>query len=90
MKMVAAVMHLTTRPTASTRSPRRAFRTTRLDSHGGFLQKGNATLLCGVSEEQVDTVLRIVRQHSKSRTEFLSPMPLLVEPGDFFVRGIPR
>jgi uncharacterized protein YaaQ len=59
--------------------------TTRLDSRGGFLQKGNATLLCGVSEEQIETVLRVVREHSKSRTDYLSPMPPLVEPGDFFV-----
>ena len=29
--------------------------------------------------------MEVLRQRSKSRTEFLNPMPPLVEPGDFFV-----
>ena len=59
--------------------------TTRLDSRGGFLQKGNATLLCGVAEAQVDVVMAVLRQHSKNRTEILTPMPPIVEPGDVYV-----
>jgi uncharacterized protein YaaQ len=59
--------------------------TTRLDSRGGFLQKGNATLLCGVADGQVELVLSVLRQHSKSRTELMSPMPPVVEPGDMYV-----
>ena len=75
LKMVVAVMHSDDAIDCIDALAEKGIPTTRLDSRGGFLQKGNATLLCGVSEEQVDTVLRIVRQHSKSRTEFLSPMP---------------
>ena len=37
------------------------YRTTRLASTGGFLRKGNTTLLIGAQENQVDAVLDIIR-----------------------------
>ena len=83
--MVVAIMHGDDAADCCDALSDKGIPTTRLDSRGGFLQKGNATLLCGVSEEQVEVVLDVLRQRSKSRTEFLNPMPPLVEPGDFFV-----
>ena len=47
----------------------REFRTTRLDSSGGFLRKSNATLLVGVDDSRVEEVLAILRVHARSRTE---------------------
>lgn len=38
------------------------FRVTRLASTGGFLRKGNTTLLVGVEEELIDRVVTIVKQ----------------------------
>jgi len=37
------------------------FRVTRLASTGGFLRRGNATLLIGVAEEQVQTVIDLIK-----------------------------
>ena len=85
MKMVVAVMHGDDAEGCIEALADRGIPTTRLDSRGGFLQKGNATLLCGVAESQVDTVMAVLREHSKSRTEFLNPMPPIVEPGDMYV-----
>jgi uncharacterized protein YaaQ len=42
------------------------FRTTRLASTGGFLRRGNTTLMIGADEGQVDTVLSILRQSARS------------------------
>jgi len=42
------------------------FRATRLASTGGFLRRGNTTLLIGADEDQVDQVLDLVRQHARS------------------------
>lgn len=42
------------------------FRTTRLASTGGFLRRGNTTLMIGADEGQVDTVLSIIRQSARS------------------------
>jgi uncharacterized protein YaaQ len=44
------------------------YRSTRLDTAGGFLRRGNATLFIGVEEEQVDDVLRIVHETCRPRT----------------------
>ena len=42
------------------------FRTTRLASTGGFLRRGNTTLLIGAFEDQIDSVLNLIRQHARS------------------------
>lgn len=42
------------------------FRATRLASTGGFLRRGNTTLMIGADQEQVDRVLDLIRQHARS------------------------
>ena len=71
MKMVVAIMHGDDAGTSIEALADKGIPTTRLDSRGGFLQKGNTTLLCGCSEEQVEGVMEILRNRSKSRTECL-------------------
>lgn len=44
------------------------YRATRLDSTGGFLRQGMATLFIGVEADQVQEVLRLVRQTCHART----------------------
>ncbi len=39
----------------------REFRATRINTAGGFLKRGNATLLIGVQDEEVDEVVGIVQ-----------------------------
>lgn len=42
------------------------FRATRLASTGGFLRRGNTTLMIGADEDQVDHVLDLIRRHARS------------------------
>lgn len=35
---------------------------TRVNTQGGFLRRGNATLLVGVDDERVDDAIRVMRQ----------------------------
>jgi uncharacterized protein YaaQ len=44
------------------------FRATRLASTGGFLRRGNTTLLVGSDEHEVDQVLDVIRAHARSAT----------------------
>lgn len=44
------------------------FRATRLASTGGFLRRGNTTLMIGADEDQVDHVLDLIRQNARSGT----------------------
>lgn len=41
-----------------------AYRVTRIASTGGFMRRGNSTLLIGVEKEQVEAAIRIIREHS--------------------------
>lgn len=40
----------------------RGYRVTRIASTGGFLRRGNVTLLIGVEAEEVDEVIGLLRQ----------------------------
>jgi uncharacterized protein YaaQ len=44
------------------------YRSTRLDTAGGFLRRGNATLLIGVEADQVADVFRIVQETCRPRS----------------------
>lgn len=37
------------------------FRVTRINSAGGFLKKGNATIVVGIEDEKVDEVVGLIR-----------------------------
>ena len=43
------------------------FRATRFASTGGFLRRGNTTIMIGVQDHQVDQVLDIIREEARSR-----------------------
>ena len=58
---------------------------TRFASSGGFLQQGNVTLLIGVEEAQVEEALQVIRENCKERSRFLTPVPPLADPGEFFL-----
>lgn len=44
------------------------FRATRLASTGGFLRRGNTTLMIGADETDVDRVLDLIRANARSGT----------------------
>lgn len=45
------------------------FRTTRLASTGGFLRRGNTTIMIGVEDNQIDTVIELLRAKAHSRAQ---------------------
>ncbi|MCM8746636.1 cyclic-di-AMP receptor [Thermomicrobium sp. CFH 73360] len=51
----------------------RQFRATRLASTGGFLRRGNTTLLIGVEDADVDAVMEVIRAHARTRARQESP-----------------
>ena len=85
MKLVVAVVHADDAGPCSTSLTEAGFDCTRLATSGGFLQKGNATLLVGVDDTQVDTVIEVLRHSARSRNEYLNPVPPMTEPAELFV-----
>jgi uncharacterized protein YaaQ len=65
------------------------YRTTRLQSSGGFLKKTSATLLVGVDEEAVDDVIAVIRAHSKARVVDSDKAPRKVSLGAAVVFVVP-
>lgn len=85
MKLVLAVVHADDAGPCSNALTDAGFEVTRLSTSGGFLQKGNATLLVGVDDTQVDAVVDILRASARSRNEYLNPVPPMTEPAELFV-----
>jgi uncharacterized protein YaaQ len=58
---------------------------TKMASSGGFLQQGNATLLIGVDNDKVEEAIGLIRDNCRERSQYMTPMPPMVEPGEFFM-----
>jgi uncharacterized protein YaaQ len=85
MKLVVAIVHSEDAGVLVDALLEREFRATRLQSSGGFLKQGNATVIVGVEDDEVDEVLGIVRVQCNTRTQIVNPMPPIMEPGEFFM-----
>lgn len=66
-------------------------RLTRLNSIGGFLARGNVTMLAGVEDAQMEVVLGIIRKTCRTRRRFINPTPAGAEPAHMTLTapGIP-
>jgi uncharacterized protein YaaQ len=58
---------------------------TMLASTGGFLREGNATILSGVEDDQVEKVLGVINKICHRREQLMTPIPPVVEPVDSYV-----
>ncbi len=61
------------------------YRSTTISTTGGFLRQGNATILVGTENEQVDTVLKIIRSNCRTRSQFVNPLPPVMESGELYM-----
>lgn len=58
------------------------FRVTKLATTGGFLKSGNTTLMIGVEDNKVDTVLALIEDICKVRKQIVSsPSPVAGSTG---------
>ncbi len=66
MKLIIAIIPDTVTDDASLALTGEGYRVTRIASTGGFLRRGNSTLLIGVEDEQVDNAIAILKKHVDS------------------------
>ncbi|TMD13242.1 MAG: hypothetical protein E6J00_08810 [Chloroflexi bacterium] len=85
MKLLIAVVHQEDAAALMDALNDRGISVTKFASSGGFLQHKNVTLMSGIDDERVDEVLALIKENCRTRSEYMNPMPPLVEPGDFFV-----
>ncbi len=67
MKLVWAVVENEDAGNAVKALLAKGYRTTRINTVGGLLKRGNVTLLMGVDAEQVDDVIATLRQQCRPR-----------------------
>src|SRR5438876_1081851 len=85
MKLLIAVVHSEDASSTMDALNDRGISVTRFASSGGFLQHKNVTLMSGIDDDRIEEVLGLIKENCRTRSEFMNPMPPLVEPGDFFV-----
>jgi len=85
MKMVIAIVHVDDAGALTKSLAQAGYGVTHVKSAGGFLRKQNATVFAGVPDRDVDRVLEIIRDRCHSRTEQVSPLPPVVEPGEVYM-----
>jgi len=75
MQLLIAVIQAEDADALCKRLNEAGFRNTRVNSTGGFLARGNVTILAGVQDEQVDAVINVIRAACRTRTTFVNAMP---------------
>ncbi|MDR3600089.1 MAG: cyclic-di-AMP receptor [Desulfosporosinus sp.] len=60
-------------------------RATRLASSGGFLRSGNTTLLFGVEEQRLESLLAMIREICYQREEILTQAQPVMGPIDTYI-----
>ncbi len=85
MMLLLAVVHSDDAPGLLDALTKRGYRATRMNTAGGFLKESNATILLGVENPQVDEVLSVIQSNCQTRTQYINPLPPVMEPGEFYM-----
>jgi uncharacterized protein YaaQ len=83
--LIFAVVHSDDAPVLIEALVRRGHRATRINTAGGFLKESNATILLGVQDDRVDEILALIQSNCQTRTQYINPLPPVMEPGEFYM-----
>jgi uncharacterized protein YaaQ len=61
------------------------YRATTISTTGGFLRQGNATIFVGTEDEKIPDVLQLIQQNCHTRTQYVNPLPPVMEPGEMYI-----
>ena len=73
MKLIVAIVQKEDANRLQRTFVKESIRATKLATTGGFLSEGNTTFLIGIADKHVKQVLRIIKDESKSREEYMNP-----------------
>ena len=63
----------------------KGYRSTTISTTGGFLRQGNATILIGTEDDKVDDVMDIIRKNCRTRSQYVNPLPPVMESGELYM-----
>lgn len=85
MKLVVSIIHSDDAPQLIEALTQHGHRATVISTTGGFLREGNATVLIGTEDANVEDVLAIIRENCHARRQYINPLPPVVEPGELHI-----
>lgn len=85
MKLVLTIVHSDDAADLASALSEAGVGVTRIKSLGGFLKRPNATFLIGVPDNRLEDVISLIRDQCHTRTESVSPIPPIVEPGEVYL-----
>ncbi len=85
MKLIMGIVHSDDADQLTLALREQGFRSTKISTTGGFLREGNATILIGTEEDRVEEALAIIRRNCHTRTEYVNPLPPVMEPGELYM-----
>ncbi len=85
MKLIVAVIHDRDQKRTSDNLLRAGFKFTKIASTGGFLREGNVTMLIGSEVDQVESVLGILSESSRTREQYVNVLPPEATPVGTFL-----
>lgn len=85
MKLLIAVVHKEDTDELIETLTQKKYPATCLESSGGFLKNKNTTIFLGIEDKKIPDVLSIIKKICKSRKEYVSPAPAVIEPGEFLM-----
>lgn len=85
MKLIVAVIHDRDQKRTSDNLLRAGFKFTKIASTGGFLREGNVTMLIGSEVDQVESVLGILSDSSRTREQYVNVLPPEATPVGTFL-----
>ena len=71
MKLVLAIVNHDDANAVTQSLTKNGFSSTKLATTGGFLMSGNVTVMVGVDEEKVQTVIDVIKEQSHSRKQLI-------------------
>lgn len=69
MKLIMGIIHKDDASTVTKELNANGYYVTKLATSGGFLKKGNVTILVGTDEEKVPGAVEIIEKHTKKHDE---------------------
>jgi uncharacterized protein YaaQ len=85
MKLVIAVIHDRDQKRTTEALRGAGFRFTKIGSTGGFLREGNVTVLVGAEEDEVDQIMGLIEESSRTREQYVNVLPPEATPVGTFL-----
>lgn len=85
IKLIVSIVHSDDADQLTSALREGGFSSTKISTTGGFLREGNATMLVGTDEANVPRVLEIIKNNCHTRTQYVNPLPPVMEPGELYM-----